>query len=372
MRAFLSRLGLILFGLCFGLLLIELLIRVLGGALLPANLRWALTVRAAVAAQEAQYMQDDYLGRVLKPGLDVTHTLPGEFSYPLRTSDLGLGGPGFREETVQTPAFAVAVGDSFTFGLGVPAQETWVQRLQEELGREIVNLGQPGFGPVRTARVYERFGSGMQPQLVLWLLVPNDLEDGLLFNGMGAPSTRTPDGLDRLFDLLRPFSRLALITEFSLGRGPLAWAGGYTTRSIAGQTVSFHPTLLARQINLADPVIETGWWISRNAIAETAARAQAEGAHFLLLLAPVRERTYMHLLSEDAGPTAFDTDPLYDRYRQLGEELGFPVLDLTPAFVQRGQAGELLFFPSDGHWNAQGHALVAETLAAYLRDRGWQ
>lgn len=371
MRPLLSRLGLILFGLLFGLLLIEVLIRLLGGALLPANLRWALAVRDAVAAQEALYRQDDYLGRVLKPDLDVIHTLPGEFTYTLRTSDLGRGGPGFREQALQTPVYAVAVGDSFTFGLGVAEEETWVQRLQERLGREIVNLGQPGFGPVRTARVYERYGSELRPQIVLWLAVPNDLEDGLVFNGMAAASTRTPDALDRLFNLLRPYSRLALAVEFSLGRGPLAWAGGYTTHTIGGRTLFFHPTLLARQIDLADPVIETGWWISRNAIAETAARAQAEDVHFLLLLAPVRERAYLHLLSDDPD-VPFNTDPLYDRYRQLGAELGFPVFDLTPAFVKAAQAGELLFFPSDGHWNAQGHALVAEALAAFLQQQGWE
>lgn len=368
-HSLLSRLSLILFGLLFGFLLLELLIRLLGGLLLPPNLQLALAVRDVVAEQERLYQEDAYLGKVLRPGLDTTLTLPGEYSYHLQTADLGLGGPGFRETEVEKPAYAVAAGDSFTFGLGVGEQDSWVQRLQIELGKEVVNLGQPGFGPVRTARTYERYGSTFQPEIVLWLLVPNDLEDGLIFNGMSAPSSRQADSLDRVFSFLRPLSRLALILEFSLGRGPLSWAGGYTTRTISEQMLFFHPELLARQIDLTDETIEMGWWISRNAIVETVERVRGEGGEFVLILAPVRERAYIHLLSDNPASEPYNTDPLFDRYRSLGQEIGFPVLDLTPAFAEHAQAGEILYFQTDGHWNEQGNALAAKTIAEFLGQR---
>lgn len=373
-----ARLGLVLFGLLAALLLVEILLRVLGSVLLPSNLRLALAVADTVAQQQTLYQQDAELGQVLQPDLDTAISLSGDFSYRLRTSDLGLGGVGFRDRDVQPPVYAVALGDSFTFGLGVDEEDSWVARLQETLGKEVVNLGQPGFGPVQEERMVQRYVRPLRPQVVLWMVFPNDLEDGLLFNGMGGVAERPTGRLDRLLGALRPFSRLALLIEFSLGRGPLVWAEGYERRTVGDDgagggrvarprpnEIFFHPDLLARQINLTDPTIDTGWWITRNAIASAAAEVQADGSELILVLAPPRERAYLNLLSADPA-VPYNTDELFGRFKALGDELGIRVLDLTPAFIQAAQDGDILYFQHDGHWNEAGNALAASAIADFL------
>lgn len=363
-----ARLGLILFGLIAAILLIEVLLRLLGGLLLPANLRLALAVADTAAQQQALYQQDAELGQVLRPALDSKVELSGDFSFHLRTSDLGLGGPGFRDEAVQPPVFAAAVGDSFTYGLGVEEQDSWVARLQDRLGKEVVNLGQPGFGPVQEARLVERYALPLQPELVLWMVFPNDLEDALIFNGMGGVQARPSDVLGRLLGGLRPFSRLALLLEFSLGRGPLVWAEGYERRQVGDRDFFFHPTLLSRQIDLADPTIDSGWWITRNAIAEAAAEIKAAGGEMVLILAPPRERVYLQHLSADPI-VPYNTDELFGRFRALGDELGIRVLDLTPNFVAAAQDDQALYFQHDGHWNEAGNAIAAEAIAQFIAEQ---
>jgi hypothetical protein len=240
-----------------------------------------------------------------------------------------------------------------------------VARLQASLGKEVVNLGQPGIGPVREERIYQKYGRALEPDVVLWMFVPNDLEDAMVFNGFGRPGSE-PTLLDKVFDVLRPWSRLALIVEFSMGRGPFAWAEGYEIRQVDGQYFFFQPGFIARNIDLDDPYIEKGWWISRNALAEASAAAKEDGSRFVLILAPPRERVYIDLLTDDPEHAPFNTDALFARYKALGDELGFEVLDLTGPFVDAARAGEILYFPRDGHWNAAGHALAARELEAFL------
>ncbi len=178
MKGWLGKVALVGLGLVMGLLVLEGLFRLMPG-LLPPNLQLALKVRDTVAQRSQMFYHDPELGQVLKPDVDTTVDLVGEARYHVQTSDLGLGGPGFRDAQVQPPVYGVAIGDSFTYGLGVDEPETWVAQLQAQLGKEVVNLGQPGVGPVREAHIYQRYGRPLQPQVVLWMFFPNDLEDAM-------------------------------------------------------------------------------------------------------------------------------------------------------------------------------------------------
>ncbi len=366
MKTWLGRLLLITFSVLLTLVFLEMLLRFMPG-LLPSNLQLALKVRDTVAQRSQLFYEDPELGHVLKPDVDAVVQMEGDFSFRVTTSDLGLGGPGFRDAHVQPPVYAVAIGDSFTYGLGVEEPQTWVARLQAQLGQEVVNLGQPGVGPVREARIYETYGRPLQPRVVLWMVFPNDLEDAMVFNGFGREDGEaSSDRWDAIFSALRPWSRLALVVEFSLGRGPFAWAGGYKVRQLGGRNIVFQPDIIARNIDLNDPYIEKGWWISRNALAQAVAEAHEDGSRFIMILAPPKERAYIHLLTDDPEHASWNTDALFARYRALGEELGFEVLDLTQPFEQAARSGDVLYFPHDGHWNAAGHALVANILYEYL------
>jgi len=50
---------------------------------------------------------------------------------------------------------------------------------------------------------------------------------------------------------------------------------------------------------------------------------------------------------------------------------GIPCQDLLPAFRAADRSGAQLHFPSNGHWNEEGHRLAAEEIRKALADRGW-
>jgi hypothetical protein len=48
-------------------------------------------------------------------------------------------------------------------------------------------------------------------------------------------------------------------------------------------------------------------------------------------------------------------------------QAGIAFLDTTPALMARVAEGENVYFPDESHLNETGEAILAETLAAYLR-----
>jgi hypothetical protein len=85
---------------------------------------------------------------------------------------MNLNHAGFRGGTLGGPAWGVAVGDSFTFGLGVNQESTWVARLARLSKREIVNLGVQGTGPQQYTLTLERFGVSLRPKIISTAFLP--------------------------------------------------------------------------------------------------------------------------------------------------------------------------------------------------------
>ncbi len=52
---------------------------------------------------------------------------------------------------------------------------------------------------------------------------------------------------------------------------------------------------------------------------------------------------------------------------RLCAEAGIPFLDMTPALAARVAKGENVYFPDESHLNEDGEALLAQTLAAFLK-----
>jgi hypothetical protein len=81
-----------------------------------------------------------------------------------------------------------------------------------------------------------------------------------------------------------------------------------------------------------------------------------------MVLQPSKEEVYLSLrnpIPEDPAR------PLREALQQRGIEY----LDLGPIFCERAAAGQRLFFEVDGHPNAVGYALIAESVLHDLERR---
>jgi len=65
----------------------------------------------------------------------------------------------------------VAFGCSFTFGIGVPEEYTWISLLSQKLGiNNYVNLGHPGSSISKIVRVFKNYIKFYRPKLCIFLL----------------------------------------------------------------------------------------------------------------------------------------------------------------------------------------------------------
>lgn len=125
---------------------------------------------APVAQQRVRVV--DYLpfSPYAKPKPDVVIKIPGyygppdEFVYEWRTDRRGFkNSPAIAaRETVPI----VAVGDSFTEGMGVLTEQHWASQLSE-LGFATYTLGVQGYAPTQMAGAFEQWGLSLKPRYVL-------------------------------------------------------------------------------------------------------------------------------------------------------------------------------------------------------------
>ena len=129
----------------------------------------------------------------IRPHIDVTWR-NDEYVEHTRTNALGMRGPEPAAERAQ--ARILAVGDSFTFGVGVNDDESYpavlAQMLHERgVEAEVLNAGVPGYGFDQAQRAALSWSAALRPDLVLvgvhctdlsgdWDVPLWDLHDGRL------------------------------------------------------------------------------------------------------------------------------------------------------------------------------------------------
>jgi hypothetical protein len=398
------------FGVALALLFIEIVFRLLPGFLpLEVQLRTGRTGRnladlAMERYQKAYYAlfyNDPYLGVAYKPNLNVTLRGHPDYTYHMRTVTLGYEGIGFRDDGIHGPVYAVAVGDSFTAGEGVEEEETWVERLQERVGQDVINLGVSRYASTQNERMLIRYGLPLRPRLVLWGFFPNDFYGEWIIrrwlasgepdidvwwaeNMENAPSPNPDQAVPAqkkaapaefgsgLRGFLHHHSISYELLKFGLRLGDYRRQGevgpdGSLLYNDARLHLAFRPDAWERWLNQDETTIRQ----TQEPIRAARQEAEAQGAAFVLLLFPCKEAVYWDLLK----PRLSDPNRL-DLERPMRLMLDFCTaerlrcLDLTPAFRQRAAQGEQLYFRLDGHWNAAGHALAADIIYEYLAAQG--
>ena len=175
MRRILSWSGLVALGILIGASLIEGALRIFPEAF-PKRIQGILRGGRLRSMLDSTRMPDAYLGVKLRPGLDVAIVEHGDYRYRIKTY-LNYPDVGFRGNIRERPTIGLALGDSFTFGVGVDAGENWPEMLSKMADGNFVNLGVPGHGPPQYTRVLRKYGVALHPRIVLYAFTQNDVSD---------------------------------------------------------------------------------------------------------------------------------------------------------------------------------------------------
>ena len=313
-----------------------------------------------VPSQYVEYAADDILP--FRPPLNTTWMQAGgggEFEFEVRTNSLGFRDVEHRRDKPDGVFRILALGDSFTFGIGAAYEDSFLVRLEQRLNArpgshpvvEIIKAGMPRYWPEAEALLLERIGVTFEPDLVLVSFLPNDVADTVV----GMDYLEVSDG----FLVTREADRL--------GR-PGLWlylhshAARIVLRRVVGSDAASAPAAAAAELAFTD-VYEPGGpyeeaWVEVESqyqrMAETAAAAGSD-----LAIVHIPQLNF-----------AMETAPYpATRLGQWAEQHEVTFIDALPG-IRRAAEQETLYWARDGHCNAAGYRVIADAVFDALTRPG--
>lgn len=315
------------------------------------------------------WIGDPYIGRVFRCDVDERgeNELGRPYAYFARP--IGESGLCFRSGAVDGPVFAVAVGDSFTFGHQVEFSSVWTEQLGRAINRGVVNLGVAMSSPTQYLRVFERVGAPLKPKVVIMTTYVNDWLDEACVQAWWSLRQTLGEQVD--------FPRSEAISETirkNAYRVPPHWnlppLDAVVSCDIGGQIYYFDASAFAAQDTLS-PTIAAGRRSSEGAILALRDAVRGIGARFLVVVIPAKEQVYHeHVARLIPYARAAPQDVFCAATAEWCRKHDIDVIDMLPILRARAAAGEHPYFPRDGHFREEGNALLAEILVEHLRRLG--
>jgi lysophospholipase L1-like esterase len=317
---------------------------------------------------------------------------------------------GFRNRETPARADIVAIGDSMTYGVSAPRDESWPAQLGRLTGREVYNMGLGGFGPLQYVHLAREQAPRLKPRLiVVGFYFGNDLMDAYYMAqrpywkdwrvstdtapaltafdeaGQAEPKKRFEslrNWLSRncvLYSMAREtfLRRFAAREQDELSRRAapdvrLPW------RDAAAPAIrtTFTPQVRLAAVDAGIPAVRDGLAISLKAFAELKAELRRQERGLLVVLIPTKELAYCRYLRQTgvALPTSYaglcdaEIRTKAEVVRFLGAQ-GIALLDVTPALeAQIVRHMQLYPADSDGHPQGAGYRVIAQAIADVLRD----
>jgi hypothetical protein len=307
--------------------------------------------------------------------------------YVVETNEDGLRS-GWSRAAFREQAVRIAIlGDSFAFGYGLPAEATLAvgleRRLRDQLGREevgVLNAGIITYSPLLAGALFDDVVRHYAPTATLLMLDISDVADDHMYAGQRAREGRR--ARDRRFaieDQAFPDSTLRSLALWNLA-GPV--------QRLVRQWGPPPPPARGRRparILIDGEEQRDHFFVMRHPLAKTrvffeemvgnidalAAMARAAGSDFALVIGPRHVHWDASESPDNPEAPKYGADATWHAeyirfFEQVAPHLDYPVVELLPAF--RASAKRPLVFDHDPHWNADGHAVVADVLAAFLRE----
>lgn len=301
-----------------------------------------------------------------------------------------LGFKNERDIASRPELVALAVGDSFTEGMGVAVDKTWTALLTRQ-GYPIYNLGVQAYAPVQLVGALEQFGDRFRVKLVIFGYTPGfeSRNESFVRSKPGQGGFVYRGGVERIQSYLdearlretRFFPTMNALVDLTK-----SYFGGrfkdMKERLTASPCMARGEPALAvycREITTAaKQVFDThsiAWQMTTDALLRAKQLARQQGAEFVVLLYHHRGFIYYEKVVAPPWPSHYES-VASNALKDFSRKNSIPVIDTYQPFAAYLQSlprplriEKLPFFRHDGHMNEIGQRLVAETVLDYIESR---
>jgi hypothetical protein len=336
----------------------------------------ALEIAVRIVSPQKQFtctvnVWDRVVGTKQVPGAKGFVRVP-EYAIDLVINSKGLRDREFAYEKPAGTSRILVLGDSFTCGYGVDADETYAKVLERLLGAggasiasagaagaagskwEVINAGVGSTGTAHQLAFFETEGYKYGPDIVVLGFFQNDFTDNLASGLYTVEAGR----------LVKHDARTTIWRRI---QGIVCHVPGYNTFFASSHLLNFAKVRVARRHyqQLGTRYDQPGGQLG----ADTERQAQALEITKALISA-LRDTCARHqsrlvvllIPKIDYGEWPERTLALMEHMRAEG----IAYIDLAAAFRAEDAAGTVVSYPADHHWNAAGHDLAARMLYEFL------
>jgi lysophospholipase L1-like esterase len=285
---------------------------------------------------------------------------------PASINSAGLRDDEIPREKPDGEVRILALGDSFTFALGVRLEDIWPQQLERILNErqapqrfQVINAGVAGYNTRQELIYLLHDGYGWDPDLIVVGFYWNDLLGNepplpaLDSTPRVAPGTEALGEPNHLLPAwIRNPLRQSLVLYLPVTRAQLVWQMLHLPED--------RLSAVQRAILTGDEAfLEPYWRATETRLLEIARSAKERGIPALLLVFPME-----NLVRRSDSGAAF-----VGRLRRIWVPTGMPLVDVTPAYIEARRRGDNPFLPYDLHPDASGMTIAAELVYQALLER---
>lgn len=266
-----------------------------------------------------------------------------EFEFNREVNSLGLSEQEI-EKKKDSKFRILAMGDSFTEGVGVSYEDTWVKQMETRWKKQNVqtfNAGIGGSDPVYEFALYRDKLTAYKPNIVVLTINSTDITEII---GRG--------GFDRFH------------ADRTAGKDSPSWewiyASNHLFRMVMGSAFGYSRGLVknARSEEMRQKAVQ----ILKETIAKFEELTASENTKFMVVL-----HSSLHEF-EDGKHTAFFGQ--FELAKFLKTE-GIHYIDLSIEFKKLGKSIPEYYYPLDSHFNKKGYALFGKTVYEKMEALGF-
>ena len=352
-----------------------------------------LGLRLVGVRYPAFYRVDARRGYGLRPHAQGVWTREGQGQVQINAAGFrgSLPHPHPKADTLRI----AVLGDSFTEGLQVDEQQTWIRQLQHQLNlskdcsllqggqAEVLNFGVGGYGTGQALLTWRYQARAFHPELVILAIYPgNDFTDnkpgprddrpGFVLSADGSllqdNSFQSSAGYrfrtsaaGQVLDGLINHSRLIQLLNEAKNRFSALRQQPQASNAISGPVAPAPPPEAPAE----------AWLLTEALIRQLNRDVRASGARLLVVSTSSPDQVWPEVEARPASP--FRQEQRLARlletagvaYRPLGPTLQLAVDQNSKLLLHGFLDGEA----GHGHWNASGHSLAADQLAPWLCEQ---
>ncbi len=303
------------------------------------------------------------------------------FRNKVRTNSKGLRDDEYTYKKDEGTRRILLLGDSVVAGFEVEREDVIDAQLEKLLNQEgkyqVINAGVRGYGTDQSYLFLKNEGYKYSPDIIIYVFVKNDLEDNITVHNPERKFGKSYFALDDLGQLT--LQGVPVPKEFSPHD---QWLMSDKTVERYYNQAESDPDDVSSILQSIDRDLTWftiyKWFHTRVDQQNKQVRPEYVRTYENRILKALLERMKEEAHSINAefliyewtnGTGRFPSAPT--DLRNMADDLGIDYLNSFKEFYEVSGGGRVLTFPIDGHWNAKGHRLAAQSIYRYVVEKKW-